>query len=298
MRVPIDPKIKTSEWPTVRRLALIFPLICALGCSAASIRPTTDSGVAGSFSGIATSDLIEALRVAEKDLRSIDALGKVRIATPENRLRASQVVMARAPDAFRIEVLAPFGISYAVATDGETLAALSTQENILFRGPPDEQTIAEVIGIALSPRDMTSLLLGRPPVRAETLASSWTSNRPLGDAPPGADSPLVFLHAADGANTSIVIGFTRMSLRREPKIVPVSFQRIARNGQQLLRATFEDFTEVDKALIPQRIRIHAAATDAVIEYSEVQANKLLPRATFLIPTPPGATEESLRPSPR
>ncbi|MDG1401192.1 MAG: hypothetical protein P8R45_10660, partial [Candidatus Binatia bacterium] len=118
--------------------------------------------MAGSFSGIATSDLIEALRVAEKDLRSIDALGKVRIATPENRLRASQVVMARAPDAFRIEVLAPFGISYAVATDGETLAALSTQENILFRGPPDEQTIAEVIGIALSPRDMTSLLLGRP----------------------------------------------------------------------------------------------------------------------------------------
>lgn len=282
----------------LRRLAALLSLALMIGCSPAFLRPTSDSDTKTSLSGISTSELTAALRRAEQELRSIDALGKVRVSTPENRLRASQVVMAQAPDAFRIEVLAPFGISYAVATDGKTLAALSTQENIVFRGSPDEQTIAAVIGIALAPRDMTSLLLGRPPVRSQTLASLWTSNRPAGDDPARAESPAVFLHAADGKDTSVVIGFARMGNRKDRKIVPVSFQRIARNGQQLLRATFEDFALIDGVLVPQRIRMHTASTDAVIEYTEVKANQPLPVGTFQIATPPGTPERALQPAPR
>ena len=150
---------KISEPKIVQRLALVFSLVCIFGCSSIMVRPSPEGRP--DLQGIPANDLIAALRASQADLRSLDALGKIRVSTPENRLRASQVVLVQSPDAFRIEVLAPFGISYVIAADGEALTTLSTQDNVLYRGRPDQQTIAEVIGIALAPRDMTSLLLGR-----------------------------------------------------------------------------------------------------------------------------------------
>ena len=280
----------------MQRLVLLLSLIGILGCSPTIIQSTP--GKNPTLRGIAASDLIGALQINEDNLKSIDALGKISVATPDNRLRASQVVLAQSPNAFRIEVLAPFGISYAIATNGETLAALSTQEDVVYRGRPDPQTIADMIGIALSPRDMASLLLGRPPVEARKLASLWTSNPPKSDTPRRADTPAVFLHAADGADNSIVIGFAPLRTSRHEQIVPISFQRIARNGQSLLQASFEDFSFFGKILIPRRIRLSTTATEAVIEYTEINANKLLAAGVFQIETPPGTREILLDPAGR
>jgi len=246
--------------------------------------------------GAPASDLIAALRVAQEDRRSLDALGKISVSTPGNRLRASQVVLVQAPDAFRIEVLAPFGISYVVAADGEALATLSTQDNVLYRGRPDQETIAEVIGIALSPRDMASLLLGRPPVKADELASLWTSNPPANDAPKKTVAPAVFLHAGDSEDASVVIGFAKLQADRYEQIVPVSFQRIARNGQKLLQASFEDFIRAEGVLVPRRIRLQTLSTDAVVEYRELTPNKLMPASMFQIATPPWTREIGLLPA--
>ena len=280
-----------SETIILRRLALLVPLLFVIGCAPTVIRPALEAG--NGLPTTSTRELTQALQTAEKNLRSIDALGKVRISTTENRMRASQVVMAQSPDTFRIEVLGPFGVSYAVASDGKTLAALSTQENVIFRGRPDANTIAEVIGIALAPKDMTSLLLGRPPVQAQALKSLWISNRPASDVATLPESPLYFLHAADGQDTSVVIGFARLIVRKKVRIVPVSFQRIARNGQQLLKASFEAWTMIDGLPLSHRIRIHTAATEAVIEYTEIIPNKALLPGTFRIMTPEGTAERAL-----
>ncbi len=291
---PTNFKNKISEPEIVQRLALVFSLICIFGCSPVMVRPSPEGRP--DLQGIPASDLIEALRVSQADLRSLDALGKISVSTSENRLRASQVVLVQAPDAFRIEVLAPFGISYVVAADGEALATLSTQDNVLYRGRPDQQTIAEVIGIALAPRDMTSLLLGRPPVEADELASLWTSNPPANDAPIKTDAPAVFLHAGDSADASVVIGFAKLQADRYEQIVPVSFQRIARNGQSLLQAGFEDFVLVEDVLVPRRIRLQTLSTDAIVEYRELTPNKLMPASMFQIATPPGTREIRLLPA--
>jgi len=291
---PTNFKNKTSELKIVHRLALVFSLVCIFGCSPVMVRPSPEGRP--DLQGIPASDLIAALRVSQADLRSLDALGKISVSTPENRLRASQVVLVQAPDAFRIEVLAPFGISYVVAADGESLATLSTQDNVLYRGRPDQQTIAEVIGIALAPRDMTSLLLGRPPVKADELASLWTSNPPANDTPAKTGAPAVFLHAGDGEDASVVIGFTKLQADRHEQIIPVSFQRIARNGQKLLQARFEDFLLVEEVLVPRRIRLQTLSTDAVVEYRELTPNKLMPPSMFQIATPPGTREIQLLPT--
>jgi len=291
---PINFTNRISEPKIVQRLALVFSLVCIFGCSSTMVQPSPESR--RDLQGIPANDLIAALRASQADLRSLDALGKISVSTPENRLRASQVVLVQSPDAFRIEVLAPFGISYVIAADGEALTTLSTQDNVLYRGRPDQQTIAEVIGIGLAPRDMTSLLLGRPPAKADELASLWTSNRPASDASANTDAPVVFLHAGDSEDASVVIGFTKLHADRYEKVVPVSFQRIARNGQKLLQASFEDFVLVEDVLVPRRIRLQTLSTNAVIEYSELAPNKLMPASMFQIATPPGAREISLSPA--
>jgi hypothetical protein len=291
---PTKFKNKISEPKIVQKLALVFSLVCIFGCSPIMVQPSPEGSP--DLQGIPATDLIGALRVSQADLRSLDALGKISVSTPENRLRASQVVLVQAPDSFRIEVLAPFGISYVVATDGEALATLSTQDNVLYRGRPDQQTIAEVIGIALAPRDMASLLLGRPPVEADELASLWKSNPPANDAPAKVGAPAVFLHAGDSEDASVVIGFTKLRADRYEQIVPVSFQRIARNGQKLLQASFEDFVRVDEVLVPRRIRLQTLSTSAVVEYRELTPNKRMPASMFQIATPPGTREISLLPA--
>ncbi len=76
----------------------------------------------------------------------------------------------------------------------------------------------------------------------------------------------------------------------------VSFQRIARNGQKLLQARFEDFLLVEEVLVPRRIRLQTLSTNAVVEYRELTPNKLMPPSMFQIATPPGTREIQLLPT--
>lgn len=259
------------------------------GCATQIARPALPAGP--SLATASAGELLGVLRGRESALRSLDALGKIHVAAgPQgNRFRASQVVMAMAPAAFRIEVLAPFGISYVVASDGQELAALATQENSVHRGPATALSIESTTGVAADGEEITALLLGRPPVAADRLRSPWTSH-PTGQAAAGA--PEVFLHAADG-ETSVVIGFARVVIERGLVAVPVNFQRIARNGNRLLKASFEDFVGRKGVMIPRRIRIEAGGSSAEIDYRDFEPNKPMPASAFRLATPPGMQESAL-----
>ncbi|MFP6664835.1 MAG: hypothetical protein VCC00_11580 [Deltaproteobacteria bacterium] len=271
-----------------QKLPLLLALILLGGCAVQIARPTAPEGP--SLATASATELLGVLRGRESALRSLDALGKIRVEAPQGgRFRASQVVMAMAPAAFRIEVLAPFGISYVVASDGQQLATLATQENSVHRGPATALSIQLTTGVAADGEEITALLLGRPPVAADALRSTWTS-RPSGRAKAGAAE--VFLHAADGAS-SVVIGFARVVVERSLVAVPVSFQRIARNGERLLKASFKDFAGKKGVLIPRRIHIEAAGSSARIEYRDFEPNKPLPASAFLLATPPGMQEFAL-----
>ncbi|MEO2168818.1 MAG: hypothetical protein ABGY42_12020 [bacterium] len=272
----------------LRRLPVLFALALLGGCAAQTTRSAAPDGP--SLASASAPELLGILRGRESALRSLDALGKIRVEAPQGtRFRASQVVMAMAPAAFRIEVLAPFGISYVVASDGQELAALATQENSVHRGPATALSIQRTTGVAANGEEITALLLGRPPVTADQLRSPWTS-RPSGRA--GAGAVEVFLHAAVG-NSSVVIGFARVAIERMLVAVPVSFQRIARNGDRLLKASFEDFTGKKGVLIPRHILIEGGGSSAEIDYRDFEPNKPLPASAFRLATPPGMQEVAL-----
>lgn len=226
-------------------------------------------------------DLLKILEGRERALRSLDALGRIRVEgeAVEGKLRASQVVLVEAPDSFRIEVIAPFGISYVVASDGSTLAVAAPHENFHHASRVDADAIADAIGVRADAQTMAALLLGRPPVRAASLRSLWTSRDAQGPGRRG--DPEVFLHAADGDH-SVVIGFAQVTISGQRVSVPVSFQRIARDGTRLLSADFGDFAGTRGILVPQQIVLRAAGNRAEIRYREFEPNKALQPDTFRI----------------
>lgn len=225
--------------------------------------------------------LLAILAGRERALHSLDALGTIRVEgeSIQRKMRASQVVLVQAPDSFRIEVLAPFGVSYAVTSDGQKLTAAAPHENFRQTSGVDAASIAAATGVHADAGTVTALLLGRPPVQADELRSLWTSRHATEQNRPG--EPEVFLHAAAGEH-SVVIGFAQVAIGGQRVSVPVTFQRIARDGTRLLSAEFSDFAGSKGVLVPKRIEVLASGNRAEIHYREFDPNRALASDAFAI----------------
>jgi hypothetical protein len=80
--------------------------------------------------------------------------------TVRDRLRASQAILVETPSSFRLEALSPFGVTYAVASDGREIAILIPSERALYRGQATAPTIGMATGVAASATEVTAVLLG------------------------------------------------------------------------------------------------------------------------------------------
>jgi len=106
---------------------------------------------------------------------------------------------SRRPSSFRLEALSPFGVTYAVASDGHELAILIPSERAVYRGQATAPTIGVATGVAASATEVAAVLLGLPPVPKLSLGSAWVSTgakpaSPTGDLP-GEIEPTILLHA-------------------------------------------------------------------------------------------------------
>ena len=214
-----------------------------------------------------------------------------------SQLSTSQAVLVRSPASFRLESLSPFGVSYAVASDGRELAVLVPGEGTIYRGDASARTIGAATGVVAEAREVASLLLGLPPVPPLDESAAWVSNEPPG--PFGREAgptSVVYLHAPSRAVTgeTIVVGFGYTAVDRGgTEAVPVLFERIGRDGALHLRARFTDFRRVGGVAIAGTVLVDAPGSTAELRYRDVALAPEIAADSFVIATPAGIREEPL-----
>jgi hypothetical protein len=297
---------RTATRPSPARLAAVALLAVTLaGCAA--VRPDS-AGLGGAAlddaSPQALGRVIAARRAA---LRSLSGTGKLQVSVDEwrngetvrDRLRASQAILVETPASFRLEALSPFGVTYAVASDGRELAIMIPGERTVYRGAASAPTLGMATGVAASSAEVAEVLLGLPPVPALSLGSAWVSSgREAGLATgdvPGEIEPTVLLHAYsnDAPGDTFVIGFARLTGTDD--VVAVFFERISADGEKLLEARFANFRRVGDVQLATSITVRTPKAEAIMQYGDVTVNPGVERGRFSLATPSGMREAPLLP---
>lgn len=242
------------------------------------------------------------------EVHGLSGTGKLQVSVDElrngetvrDRLRASQAILVESPSSFRLEALSPFGVTYAVASDGRDIAILIPSDRTVYRGQATAPTIGVATGVAASSTEVASVLLGLPPVPKLSLRDAWVSTgREAGLATgdlPGEIEPTILLHAysADAPGDTFVIGFARLA-GSTPAVVAVFFERISSAGEKLLEARFGAFRQVDGVPVATSITVRTPKAEAILQYADLTLNPQVEGARFSLATPAGMREEPLLP---
>jgi hypothetical protein len=290
-----------------RAVWLAAAVLLASGCSA------THFGSADLMSGQALHEaspqaLGQVIDARRAELRGLSGTGKLQVSLDEwrngetvrDRLRASQAILVETPSSFRLEALSPFGVTYAVASDGHQIAILIPSERAIYRGQATAPTIGMATGVAASATEVAAVLLGLPPVPKLSLSSAWVSSgREAGLATgdlPGEIEPTILLHAysPDAPGDTFVVGFARLA-GNDPAVVAVLYERISSDGEKLLEARFGAFRQVDGVPLATSITVRTPKAEAILQYGDVTLNPPVERARFSLTTPSGMREAPLLP---
>lgn len=285
-----------AGWPAVLT-ALLLACFAASGCAAARRAAAPHPPAAPGTPEPAALEAIAARR--REAFRGLRATGKLQITVEaargddvrRRRLSASQAMLVRAPDCFRLEALTPFGVGYAVATDGTGIAALAPSERMLWRGEADVRTVAAATGVVATPSEVVALLLGVAPVPPLDLVHAWVSRTADAAGEPDDPEPEVLLHASvrDHPDDLVVVGFAHPAAAAG-EAVPVLYERSTIAGDLILRARFGAFAPSPAGAFATRVEITARASEAVLRYSTFEVNPPLESPPFSIPTPAGVRE--------
>jgi outer membrane lipoprotein-sorting protein len=109
--------------------------------------------------------LLEILAKRREAVVSVRGFAHITFADGKRSVGSRHAVVARRPDHFRLEVLAPFGALAVVATDGHDLALYASRENRIYRGPATPESVAAYTAVPIAVPDVVAILLGTPPVR-------------------------------------------------------------------------------------------------------------------------------------
>jgi len=160
----------------------LLAVAVASGCSASRLGGTDLVGgkALDEASAQALGQVIESRKA---ELHGLSGTGKLQVSVDEwrngetvrDRLRASQAILVATPSSFRLEALSPFGVTYAVASDGHELAILIRASVRCTAVRPTAPTIGVATGVAASATEVAAVLLGLPPVPKLSLGSAWVS---------------------------------------------------------------------------------------------------------------------------
>jgi len=285
---------------------MLLALVLA-GCSASRFGAAS-LGSTEALNDASPQALGQVIDARRAELRGLSGTGKLQVSVDEwrngetvrDRLRASQAILVETPSSFRLEALSPFGVTYAVASDGREIAILIPSERALYRGQATAPTIGMATGVAASATEVAAVLLGLPPVPALSLRDAWVSSgREAGLATgelPGEIEPTILLHAysAEAPGDTFVVGFARLA-GNDPAVVAVLFERISSDGEKLLEARFGNFRQVDSVPFATSIMVRTPKAEAILQYGDVTLNPQVDRTRFSLATPSGMREAPLLP---
>ena len=218
-------------------------------------------------------ELAQSLIRKNSELKSLRTLAGVYYSGTEGKQSFQEVVLVQRPDRLRLETLSPLGALLILTASGDEMAGFHTREGVFYRGKSSIENLYRYTQIPLSVGEMTSVLMGLPPVAGE---AEWKN-----------DGPSIVRDLRAGWKEAITF--------HPSQLLPIRWQRLNPEGKVEMSARFSDFTDTPAGPFPLKIVIEAPTPQRRLEitYKEPELNVDLASTLFVQQKPENAREVPL-----
>jgi len=221
----------------------------------------------------ATEELVRSLAKRVDQVRSLRSLSFINYQNNDERGGFRVALLVDRPDRLRLETLSPLGAILVLTANGDEVVGFLPRKRILYRGVSSKQNLYRFTQIPLELTELTSLLLGLPPVKAE---GPWKGeDHAIHRSLPSGGSEWVVFDPALG--------------------VPIRWDRLDSHGDTELSAVFSDFVSTTAGSFPLRIFLESGTEEKTweIRYREPEVNVQIPVPLFVQQRPSHVREISL-----
>jgi hypothetical protein len=217
-----------------------------------------------------SSEMIKSLTQRREQFRTMRSLAQVDYAGPEGKHGFQEVVVVQRPDRLRLETLTSLGAILIVTANDKELIGYHPREGVFVRGRRSKENLLRYTQIPLELDEITSLLVGLPPVEA---AAPWKQE----------GNTLIF---SPNGRKKDAVSF------ESQQAVPTKWERFNENGALELTAQFSDYVSTPAGLFPTKINMeaHLKKKKVEIRYQEPETNGKIPSELFTQQKPAHAQE--------
>lgn len=263
-----------SDFRSATARIFLFALCVSLaaGCAPAKHRP---EGFAGVPSPVGVLDRLSGKNLMNRELRGV---ARITFQGPEGTYTAKYAVLARFPDALRVESIPPIGPpDIFVAIKGNSLKAYIPGKKVFYIGTASRKNLSHFFPFPLEVRETIPILMGALP---PGFAGEKTSLKGTND---GGHYRVDVLSGGERLRSFWVDLSTG-------ELVRVDFS--GQGGKTLYSARLDDFEITEGVPVPQRIDIGLEADGSGpltlrIRYSDLQLSSGGDEAVYDLPIPPG-----------
>jgi hypothetical protein len=215
-------------------------------------------------------ELVRSLAERFRRFRSLRALASVYYSGTDGRGGFQEAILVQRPNRLRLETLSPLGAILIVTVDADEVAGFHPREGLFYRGRSSKENLFRYIQIPLELQEVTSLLLGLPPVQIQ---GQWEKT--------GND---IYREIERGGRDIVTF---------DPRLeIPIKWERLNLNGNTEMSALFFDFFSSPAGPFPLKISFeaHTQQVHLEIQYQEPELNAMLPLTLFSQKKPTNAKE--------
>lgn len=244
----------------MNRWGLVFFLLVLAGCPhrldwGPSGEPTTPE------------EVLRRVDVSESQVVALEGDARISLDSPRGKGTTSMFMAAVHPALLRLEILDFFNRPVgALVTDGETCSLNDGQNGKFYRGPASPQNLSRILPLAIPPKELVALMLGRAPrIPHESVT--------LGFEP---KTQVLVLTLKNGHVTQ--------TLHVKPPEYRVVWSHV--EGVQAYDVAFEALEDIGRLVYPRRVIVTTNDLKAELSYKDVQVNQAPDLTLFELEPPP------------
>lgn len=264
--IPLLKRPSVVSYKALKFLILATVAFGLAGCATVS-PPTSEPQLAAPK--WESDKMIESITQRREQFRSLRALAQVDYAGPEGKHGFQEAVLVQRPDRLRLETLSYLGAILIVTANPKEIIGYHPREGVFVRGPRTKENMLRYTQIPLELDEITSLLVGLPPVDASTPKQEGNT----------------LIYSPNGHKKDAVTFESQQP-------VPTKWERFNANGAVEISARFSDYISTPAGLFPSKITIEAHLQKKKVElrYQEPEINATLPSDLFTQQKPAHAQE--------
>jgi outer membrane lipoprotein-sorting protein len=224
-------------------------------------------------------EVVAALRSREEAVASFRGQARLDYSGPDGTAKSSQMILVKAPDLVRIDVMSPFGPTYTVASDGQYLRAYDRGSKVMYVGAVSPANLRTYTRVSLGVAVLARLIRGLPPSSMHEATTAAVSANPDG-----------WLWQADLADG----GRVRMDLDKA-SLRPVRAELVDPALGGTVVVEFDRYGDVDGVALAHRVRARLVDGSAVeLQYARIWRSITVTESVFRLDAPPGVRIVDMR----